>query len=725
MDERDVTKNRMEKLRAEIDRHRGLYHTKDAPEISDEAYDSLFHELVELEAKYPEFASKTSPTLRVGGEPLEKFEKVRHEMRQWSFDDVFDFEELKSWEERTLRFLEKSQGCKIQDTRYKSGIEYVCELKIDGLKVVLTYEQGELIRAATRGDGAIGEDVTGNIRTIRSIPLRLSQAIDLIAVGEVWLPSSELERINRERESTGESLFANVRNAAAGSIRQLDPKVTASRKLESFVYDVDFLREQGTGNREQGEAGAKMPETQIEELELLKELGFQVNPEYRFCRTIAEVESYYEEWEAKRHDLPYALDGIVIKVNDRTAQEVLGYTAKSPRFGVAYKFPAEEATTVVEDISIQVGRTGVLTPVAHLRPVRIAGSVVSRATLHNQDEIDRLGVRLGDTVVIRKAGDVIPEVVSVVSNLRTGEEREFRMPKSCPVCEGPVKRQATRDTGKGEEGKRCGRESVALYCVNPNCFAVEREKIIHAVGRKGFDIEGLGEKIVEQLMEEGLVSDIADIFELTEGDLVPLERFAEKKAGNIIESIAASKRVPFPKFLFALGIRHIGEETSRIITQGVMSGIPNSKFQIPRSGNGNLGMVIEYFPKVTEEVWMTIDGLGEKSAKSLSEWFGDGKHLAMLGKMRDAGVDIVIEEGAAPEGGAFAGRTFVLTGTLSRFTRDEAKDMIRKEGGHVSSSVSASTDFVVAGDEAGSKLAKARELGVRVLNEEEFLGMIV
>jgi DNA ligase (NAD+) len=773
MDKNEV-KARIEKLRVEIDRHRKLYYTKDAPEISDEAYDSLFHELLALEAQYPEFRSATSPTLRVGGEPLEKFEKVRHATRQWSFDDVFDFSELKSWDEKTRKFLSKSgsvtpspqsvrtdsspqAGEQDRIRRPNLSIEYVCELKIDGLKVVLTYEKGELVRAATRGDGAIGEDVTGNIKTIRSVPLKLARPVDLIAVGEVWLPSSELERINREREAAGEPLFANVRNAAAGSIRQLDPKVTASRRLEAFVYDIDQItnrnsssvilgldpgiqkeksrnildsRLRGNDNFPDNGNEDNLPKTQIEELELLKELGFQVNPEYRFCQTVEEVESYYGEWGARRHALSYALDGIVIKINGCTQQERLGYTAKSPRFGVAYKFPAEEATTVVEDISVQVGRTGVLTPVAHLRPVRIAGSVVSRATLHNQDEIDRLGLRVGDTVVIRKAGDVIPEVVSVVLNLRTGGEREFRMPEVCPVCGGKVKKQGTGNKEQAKTKKGQGRESVAFYCMNPLCYAVEREKIVHAVGRKGFDIEGLGEKIVEQLMEEGLISDIADIFELTEGDLVPLERFAEKKAENIVESIAAAKHVPFSKFLFALGIRHIGEETAHIIARSAMSGMPNSsakggpalgwKFPMVR----NLADIAEVFPRVTEEEWMTIDGLGEKSAESLRDWFGDAKHLAMLEKMREAGVEAVFEESVTQGGGALSEKTFVLTGTLTRFTRDEAKDMIRRKGGHVSGSVSSATDFVVAGTDAGSKLSRAHTLGVKVLSEGEFLEMI-
>ena len=694
--DRNDAKIRIEKLRAEIDRHRELYHTKDAPEISDEAYDSLFHELLALEAEHPEYRSLTSPTLRVGGAPLKKFEKIRHETRQWSFDDVFDFRELQAWEEKTLRFLGKSESSKVDS-------EYACELKIDGLKVVLTYERGELVRAATRGDGETGEDVTGNIRTIRSIPLKLSRAIDLIAVGEVWLPSSELSRINRERETAGEPPFANVRNAAAGSIRQLDPKVTASRRLESFVYDIDRM---GTGDSLSSGGGA-LPETQIRELEFLKELGFQVNPEYRLCATLQDVERYYEEWTARRHDLPYALDGVVIKLNRRDVQERLGYTGKSPRFGVAYKFPAEEATTVVEDIAVQIGRTGVLTPVAHLRPVRIAGSVVSRATLHNQDEIARLGIRIGDTVIIRKAGDVIPEVVSAVSNLRTGSERVFRMPDRCPVCGSGVER---RMIGAGDS------ESAALYCTNPGCFAVEREGIIHSVGRKGFDIEGLGEKIVEQLLEEGIISDIADIFELTEGDLLPLERFAEKKATNMLASIHAAKRVALSKFLFALGIRHIGEESAHLIAQEVAAKIEGKD----RSLDG----IMKFLSSMSRDEWTAIDGLGEKSAESLANWFEDGKHIEMLLRLGRHGVEIVFPEADRKGMSPISGKTIVLTGELSGFTRDDAKDMIRKQGGHPASSVSAKTDFVVAGAEAGSKLTKAKALGVRILSEEEFLAMI-
>lgn len=703
---------RILKLRVEIEHHRHLYHTLDAPSLSDEAYDSLYHELVRLEEEYPQFASETSPTMRVGGEPLEKFVKVRHEMRQWSFDDVFDFEELRAWDEKMRRFLEKSGII--------HPLEYVCELKIDGLKTVLTYEQGRLVRGVTRGDGVIGEEVTRNIATIRSIPLVLEKPIDITVVGEVWLPLPELERINAQRQAAGEAIFANVRNAAAGSIRQLDSKVTASRRLDSFIYDIDRIRERRTGDRNQ-----EMPETQFEELEYLKHLGFNVNPEYRLCRSIDEVETYYREWGGKRHSLPYALDGVVIKVNGVRQQESLGYTAKSPRFGVAYKFPAEEATTIVEDIVVQVGRTGVLTPVAHLRPVRLAGSIVSRATLHNGDEIDRLGIRIGDTVVVRKAGDVIPEVMSVVESLRTGEETVYHMPDICPHCGGNVSKRSTASSQ--QKAKNESKESVALYCMNPNCFAVEREKIIHAVSKKGFDIDGLGEKIVEQLMDEGLVTTLSDIFEIEKGDVLHLEGFGEKSAENLAAAIEAAKRVPFPKWLFALGIRHVGEETAHIIERSLVNGLLSSPTAEVASGTLplSLGGVASVFPTITKEVWTGIDGVGEKSAEALVAWWIAPEHLSMIGKMRDVGVELTFEEALVSTGSVIEGKTFVLTGSLAHFTRDEAKDMIRKNGGVVSGSVSAKTDYVVAGADPGSKIDKARELGVTVVDEEAFKRMLL
>jgi len=687
MDEHQV-QERIEKLRDEVERHRTLYHSHDAPEISDESYDSLFHELLSLEEAYPEFRTDTSPTTRVGGEPLEKFEKVRHASRQWSFDDIFDGEELTAWDERVRKWLTKARIDEV------SG--YCCELKIDGLKVVLTYEDGKFVRGATRGDGEIGEDVTRNLRTIRTIPLVLSRPVTMTVVGEAWLSRDELERINRERELSGEAPFANVRNAAAGSIRQLDSKVIAGRRLDSFTYDIDVLE------------GLPAPDTQTGELGLLRELGFNVNPNFRHCKTLREVGEYYEEWTSKRHELPYALDGIVIKVDARSAQEALGYTAKAPRFAIAYKFPSEEATTVVEDIAIQIGRTGVLTPVAHLRPVRIAGTVVSRATLHNGDEIARLGVRIGDTVVIRKAGDIIPEIISVVLNLRTGAERPFRMPERCPICGSSV---AKRLAGGAD-----GRESVALYCENSKCFAVEFEKIVHAVSRKGFDIEGLGEKIVEQLLNEGLISDTADIFDLTEGDLLPLERFGEKSVANLVSAIVESKKVPFRRFLFALGIRHVGEESAILIAEHLRDLFPG--------GLSGLQDVIERFPEVTKERWAEIPGFGEKSGESLSEWFNDDANLGLLGKMAEFGVEPIFPKAEKTRVlGVFNGKTVVVTGSLSHFTRDEAKDIIRMNGGHPAGSVSAKTDFILSGEDAGSKLSKARELGVRILSEDEFLDM--
>ncbi|NTW75614.1 MAG: NAD-dependent DNA ligase LigA [Candidatus Moranbacteria bacterium] len=687
--DREQAKNRILKLRQEVGRHRLLYHSHDAPEISDEAYDSLFHELLHLEEAYPEFHSDASPTVRVGGEPLEKFEKVRHASRQWSFDDIFDGDELRAWDERVRKWLLKA-GITTEPT-------YCCELKIDGLKVVLTYEEGNFVRGATRGDGEVGEDATRNLRTIRSIPLLLPQPISMTVIGEAWLPEAELVRINREREAVGEAPFANVRNAAAGSIRQLDSKVTASRRLDSFAYDVDSIE------------GVSVPDTQIGELELLRDLGFNVNPNFRRCATLSEVEEYYREWTSRRHDLPYALDGIVIKVDLRGMQETLGYTAKAPRFAIAYKFPAEEATTIVEDIGIQVGRTGVLTPVAHLRPVRIAGTVVSRATLHNADEIARLGVRIGDTVIIRKAGDIIPEILGVVFKLRTGLERTFHMPNWCPICGGSVARRAM--------GEREGKASVALYCENPKCFAVELEKIIHAVSRKGFDIDGLGEKIVEQLLSEGLISDTADIFDLTEGDLLPLERFGEKSVVNLVTAIHDSKRIPFRKFIFALGIRHVGEESAILVAEHLHEIFPNRL--------SGLADIAKRFPSVTPERWAEIPGFGKKSGQSLADWFNNEANIRLLEKFEEFGVkpefpkaDVIRKDGA------LSGKSIVVTGALSRFTRDEAKDIIRKNGGHPSGSVSAKTDFVLAGEDAGSKLSKAAELGVRVVSEEEFLKMI-
>ncbi len=682
----EQAKNRILTLSREIEIHRRAYHVLDQPTLSDEAYDSLVAELESLEQEYPDLVLPNSPTKRIGGEPLENFRKVRHASQQWSFDDVFDHNELVAWDKKIKKFLEK-EGQSL-------AVEYVCELKIDGLKMVLNYEKGVLVQGATRGDGTIGEDVTENIRTIRSVPLHLSdESTSGTFVGEIWLPGGELQRINKEREKAGDPVFANPRNAAAGSIRQLDSKITASRRLDSFVYDIDAVSRAGIDI---------FPETQTEELELLKQLGFQVNPHFRLCQNVEEIEAYYYEWSEKRHTLPYGLDGIVIKVNNRQLQNTLGYTGKAPRFGVAYKFPAEQATTVVEDIVVQIGRTGALTPVAHLRPVRIAGSTVSRATLHNFDEIKRLGVRIGDTVVLQKAGDIIPEIVSVIESLRTGKEKRMGIPRTCPICQSPVERRTMQNDEL----------SAALYCSNAQCFAIEMEYLIHAVSKKGLDIPGLGDKIIEQLMNEGLVRDMADIFALTAGDLMPLERFAEKKADKLVESITRAKTVPLAKFLFSLGIHHVGEETAELLVTAFLSRLVAEGVETP----SKLGRL---FSSLKADDLNAIKGIGETVTKSISSWFSSEEHQVLLTALTDEGVKLSLPE-TKNHNLPWQGMTFVLTGELDSFTRDEAKAMIKEKGGSVASSVSKKTDMVLVGKNPGSKFADAEKLGVKTINEEQF-----
>ena len=730
---------RAEKLAKEIDKLRYEYHVLDKPETTDEVYDSLMEELRGLEEKYPEIKTPESPTQRIGGKPLYKFQKIRHKVKQWSFDDVFNFEELQKWEEKVMRLVSKNSDLTPNPSPYKGegskrgrrgglALEYCCEVKIDGLKMILTYESGVLKSGATRGDGVIGEDVTENLKTIESVPLKLKQAVDVVVVGECWLSKSELERINEARKKKKEALFANSRNAAAGSIRQLNPRIAASRKLDSFIYDIDHLIPNPSSYKGEGEK-IDLPETQMEELKLLEKLGFKVNKERRLCKNLEEVQKMYEDWSEKKNNQDYGIDGLVIKINSREVQEALGYTGKSPRWGIAYKFPAEKVATVVEDIKVQVGRTGALTPVAHLRPVLVAGSTVSRATLHNEDEINRLDVRIGDTVVLQKAGDVIPEIVEVIENLRTGKEKKFIMPKKCPICGSEVKREnishltdltPNPSPYKGEGSKRGRRGgntlSAATYCTNKKCFAQEKEKMIHFVSKKGFDMEGLGEKIVEQLMSEGLITNFSDIFELTKGDLKPLERFAEKSADNLIESIKGSKKIEFSKFIFALGIRHAGEETAILIERNLD--------KVSEKATKNLEDIIENFPKITIDSWLKIKGIGEKSAKSLTEWFSDKTNINLLEKMKELGIEVEVSFKKQEENRKLEGLTFVLTGEMKNFTRDEAKDMIRKKGGDVSSSVSKKTSYVVAGESPGSKYDKAIELNVKIIDEQEFTKLL-
>lgn len=663
-------RERVKKLRTIIDKHRYLYHVLDKPEISDEAYDSLLEELRLLEEEFPDLRTPDSPTQRVGAEPLKFFKKVTHEVKQWSYDDVFSRDGLLKWEARAKRFA--ADHLHLRDEK----LSYCTELKIDGLKIILTYKNGLLVRGATRGNGIVGEDITGNLKTIQSIPLSLNKKIDVIVVGEAWMKKGELARINKEREKKGEALFANTRNAAAGSLRQLDPKIAASRRLDSFIYDIDMIE------------GLPMPKTQEGELKLLAELGFKVNPHHHASRDIAGVERYYQTWIDKKDKEQYGIDGIVVKIDSRPIQEALGYTGKSPRWGVAYKFPAEQVTTVVEDILLQVGRTGVLTPVAHLRPVLVAGSVVSRATLHNEDEIKRLDVRVGDTVVLQKAGDVIPDIVSVIKELRTGKEKPHVFPKTVPDCGGPIERIPGQ---------------AAYRCVNKNSFAQKRRKFYHFVGKHAFDIEKMGPRVVDALLDNNLIASYDDIFTLKKGDLLSLPRFGEKSVGNLLASIEKARVTDLARFIIGLSIEHVGEETA----EGIAEAFKN----------------IEAIERAPKEDLERIPGVGEVVAESLYRWFRDEQNKKLLRRLLKE-VTIKPVRTARSATAPLAGKTFVLTGTLSALSRDEAKKRIKLLGGHVVGSVSSNTDFVVAGESPGSKYDAAKRLGVPILSEGEFLKLL-
>ena len=666
-------KDRYEKLIKLIDHYRYLYHVLDKPEITDEVYDSLMQELVSIEEKHPELVSPLSPSQRVGGAPLKEFKKVKHEVRQWSFDDVFDLAELKKWDEKVRRMIGKDSSLK------NEKIEYCLELKIDGLKVILTYKNGEFVQGATRGDGQVGENVTENLKTIKSIPFFLKEKVDLIVVGEAWMNKKELERINRERQKAGEALFANTRNAGAGSIRQLDPKVTAKRKLDTFIYDIDKI------------TGLDTPSTQGEELELINRLGFRTNSYFRVVDSLDKIEKFYEEWGKKKDKQEYGLDGVVIKINSRKIQEALGYTGKTPRWGVAYKFPAEQVTTVVEDIVLQVGRTGVLTPVAHLRPVRVAGSVVSRATLHNEDEIKRLDVRIGDTVVLQKAGDVIPDIVQVLKDMRTGKEKAYKFPNVVMDCGGDGK--VERIPGQ-----------AAWRCVSKDSFAQKRRRFYHFVSKKAFDMDGCGPKIIDVLLNNNLVSSYEDLFTLKRGDLLNLPRFAEKSVDNLLASVEKSRKVTLPKFLVGLSISQVGEETTIDLAK--------------HFGD------IKKLREATFADLQKLDGVGPVVAQALVDWFANKNNIKTLDNLLKQVEIIKITNLNNVNSTKLAGKSFVITGTLSGMSRDEAKDKIRALGGDVSESVSAKTTYLVAGENAGSKLKKAQELGVTILNEEDFLKIL-
>ncbi|HBB65601.1 MAG TPA: hypothetical protein DCZ84_03150 [Candidatus Vogelbacteria bacterium] len=663
-------RERVAQLRKTINRHRYLYHVLDRAEISDAALDSLKRELAELEAAHPELITPDSPTQRVGGESLAKFEKVMHRVPQWSFNDAFTERDLRAFDER----VEKGIGPpphKASDG-HSTRCSYVCELKIDGFKIVLTYQKGILVTATTRGDGVVGEDVTANIRTIESVPLTLEKDVDIIVEGEVWISKREFKKLNERQKKEGKEPYANPRNVAAGTIRQLDSRIVAERKLDSFMYDIAEFQSQ--------------PTTQEEELTLLSALGFKVNKHYGRCKDIDEVFAFYKKWIARSRREPYGIDGVVVKVNERELQERLGFTGKAPRFAIAYKFPAEQATTVVENIILQVGRTGVITPVAIMRPVVVDGSTVSRATLHNEDEITRLDVRVGDTVILQKAGDVIPDIVTVLTELRTGKEKKFVFPKSIPEC-GAIERIP------GEAAHRC---------VDRNSGAIQRRKLQHFAGKHAFDIDGLGPKIIDLLIDRGLVARFPDIFTLAEGDLLALPSFKEKKVQKLIAAITARREVPLARFLIGLSIPQVGEETAEDLAEhfGTLEGLARASAEDLRA----------------------VEGVGDIVADSVVSWFKESAHKKLLAELL---AQVTVREGAPHRASALLGaKIFVFTGTLPTITRDEAKRLVRERGGEVSESVSQKTSYVVTGEAPGSKAARARALGITILSEGEFLKLI-
>lgn len=669
---RDEAKERIEKLKKEVEKYRRAYHVEDKSLISDAALDSLKKELYDLEARYPEFITSDSPTQRIGGEPLKEFKKVKHELPMTSFNDAFSETDMADWFSRAENYLKRP-----------IGQEFYCELKIDGLAIELIYEKGVLKQASTRGDGKIGEDITQNVKTIEAIPITLSQSgkyavpDHLVVRGEVFLTKKEFARINKEQKRKGEKEFANPRNIAAGSLRQLDPKVTSSRKLDSFEYDIAIG------------ADTKGHE---EEHEMMASWGFKTNRHNKLCRSLKEVFEFRNYWEKEktREDLDYEIDGIVVILNDNAAYEEAGIVGKAPRAAIAYKFSPKEVTTIVRDIRFQVGRTGTLTPVAIMDPVEVGGVTITHATLHNLDQIERLDLRIGDTAIVSRAGDVIPQITAILPELRTGKEEKIKQPEICPI-----------------DGAPTVREGVFLKCSNKKCGAMHKRALRHFVSKGAFDIEGLGPKILERFMDEGLISDAADIFTLNKGDVAALPRFGEKSADNLIEEIGEKKRIGIARFIYSLGIGQVGEETARTLSSvfdrpGAIS--PIEVFNILESKN--------------REELMALSDVGPKVADSIAGWFADRNNRKLMDDFSSSGVIVEVEERKRTKG-ILAGKTFVLTGALPNLTRDEAKEKIREAGGGISESVSRLTDYVVAGEEAGSKYDKAIKIGIKIIGEEE------
>jgi len=662
---KDIQK-KIEALREKIRYHEHRYYVLDDPEISDLEFDKLLEQLKKIEAEQPDLITPDSPTQRVGGKPREGFLKLRHSSPMLSLDNTYNEEELRDWERR------------VHELSGRKDIEYMCELKLDGMSLALQYRDGRLEHGITRGDGTTGEDVTLNVRTVRSVPLwvpadRLKKAglpADFEVRGELLMPLAAFKRMNDERAKQGLSQFANPRNATAGTVRQLEPSITAQRRLDFFGYIL--LRD-----------GRTMLDRQSKTMDALEAAGFKVNPRRRLAKNMEEVWAFIEEWEKKRESLPYEIDGIVIKVDRTGLQEELGFTGKAPRWAIAYKYAARGGITQIEDILVQVGRTGKLTPVAALKPVPIGGTTVSRATLHNMDEIERLGVKIGDWVEVERGGDVIPKVVQVVDDKEHPRGKKvFQMPEKCPVCGGHVVRT------EGEADHRC---------VNANCPAKLRETILHFAARSVMNIEGMGDALVTQLTDRGLVKNVADIYKLTKADLLSLERMGDKSAQNVLDEIAASKKLPLERVIFGLGIRFVGERTAQFLAEHFGS--------------------IDALEKATEEELQDVNEVGPRIAASIVEFFQEKRNRDLVDALRTAGLTLKGEK--KQRGTALAGKTFVLTGTLAQYTREQAKQMIEDAGGRVSGSVSKKTDYVVAGSDAGSKLDKAKELGVAVIDEKE------
>ncbi len=702
-------KNRIQKLREEISRLRFQYHVENAPNITDDMYDSLSRELASLLKKYPEFIDPNAPENRVGGKPLDKFIKVKHDIRMVSLNDAFSFPEVTEWEERISKLI-------------ISPHSYFCELKLDGLSASLIYRDGVFVEGSTRGDGFIGEDVTENLKMIATIPLKLKPPYpSLVEVrGEVVMPKRAWAALNKIQSAEGKQLFANTRNAAAGSLRQLNPNIVKERNLDFFAWDIAQL--QITNDQLQ-------IRNHSEKHDLLRKLGFQIAPYEKKAKNLKECFSFIEEIEKIRPKLPYGTDGIVISVDELDLQESLGIVGKAPRFMVAYKYQAERATTIVTDITVNVGRTGVLTPVAHFNPTLVAGSTVSKSTLHNIDQINRLDIRIGDTVVIQKAGDVIPEVVEVLAKMRTGKEKKFKMPENCPVCGFKVERNAggkqssSRDEAEISSGKALRRPtgpsreifqqknirafqddvsvelSVAYYCTNKNCPAKNRRGMEHFVNI--FEIYEIGPKILDRLKEEGLISDSADLFTLDVADLSGLERFGEKSAENIISSIQSHKKVLLWRFIYALGIIHVGEQTAQDLAD-------------------HFGTLDKLMKAGIEEI-NNIENIGPVVSQSIVEFFKDKSNLQFIEKLKKNGVSIYHEKAKSLK---LSGKTFVLTGTLPTLSREEAKKKITGNGGKVASSVSSATSYVLAGENPGSKYDDAKKLGVKIISEEEFFKIL-